>query len=39
MILQEPLLGTWPPCNYEILKQILQSAYDKAKGKLFKFMK
>ena len=39
MILQEQPLGTWPPCNYEILKQIFQPAYDKAKGKLFKLMK
>ena len=39
MILQERPVGTWPPCNYEILKQILQPAYDNAKGKLFKLMK
>ena len=33
-ILEERPLGTWPPCDYEPLKQILQPVYEHSKGKL-----
>ena len=31
-ILQDKPLGSWPPCNFASVKEMLKPAYDKMKG-------